>query len=67
MQIERVSLSPTPLQLKKGAEIAFGVSVEVRGDAGLRYKAKLKIQKRIGSAFFPIWIPVPCISNVGSW
>ncbi|XP_031574138.1 ganglioside GM2 activator-like [Actinia tenebrosa] len=65
VQVKKVTLSPTPVRLYEGAKITFGGSAEIKGNAGVNYKVELSIKRKAGS-WVPIWVPIPCISNVGS-
>ncbi|XP_048579150.1 uncharacterized protein LOC125560862 [Nematostella vectensis] len=56
-----VRVSPNPIRLTKGSRITFSGRIGVYGNAGVRYKINVKLQKK---AWFRI--TVPCSGNFGS-
>lgn len=62
VKITEIKLSPDPLVLRKGARVTFGGKFKVAGDAGTQYKLHLSLKKKVW-----VWVPLPCIRNVGSW
>ncbi|KAJ7365940.1 Ganglioside GM2 activator [Desmophyllum pertusum] len=61
VKITEIKLSPDPLVLRKGARVTFGGKFKVAGDAGTQYKLHLSLKKKVW-----VWVPLPCIRNVGS-
>lgn len=59
--IHSLHLRPDPIVLRAGANFTFGGQLRVSGEAGTRYKAYVKLQKK---AWF--WFTIPCLKSFGS-